>query len=179
MARRFYRTAGPCPPRLGGPRQDAPLFGSASSGPEPVAPAIIARAAGLLEQAFGALAALTAIDSGCRDITQEVVNQPDCFQSRTALKRRLTGLALLYGPLLENSDLIRAGSDEEFFEARGYLREIADWEEPSRSPESLEFLFLLLLALVRSGQRQLLNAVDAMTKRDGNSKDGDRLRIAS
>jgi hypothetical protein len=153
----------------------------ATSGPlSNLAPPSSRTPTGLLEQAFGALAALTATDPTCRHMAQEVLDHRDGFQSRSELKRHLTGLALVYGPLLENTDLIRAGSDEEFFEARRNLRKIFDSEEqPARGSEILEFLFLFSLALVHSGQRHVLDAVDAMTKKDGNPKDSDRLRIAS
>lgn len=102
------------------------------------------------------------------------------IRSRSELWRYLKRLSLLCRPLVENIDMIRNGADADLLTARRYfLRLLGD--EAKASGQSSETLFLFLLALVRTGQDDILRKIDAFgaSPSAAQSKHGEHARIAS
>jgi len=76
-----------------------------------------------------------------------------------ASRRHLLGMAMVYGPLLETSNLMTVAAEAELSEARGHLRRLL--REPGlqivdAGSETAGHLFLFVLGLVRSGQSAAL-----------------------
>ncbi len=122
----------------------------------------VAAGGDLLAHAFDALAALTAPQNDSRKIASEVLKRRKGLLSRQELRSRLTGIALVYGPLLAKTGLLRASKDEELLLARRYLLALMAGADPARDEETSECLFLFFLGMVHSGQRELLEAVDSL-----------------
>lgn len=90
------------------------------------------------------------------------------IRSRSELRHHLNRLSQLYRPLVQNADLIRRSTDADLLKARHYLLGLlTDQERAVRAIAAAETLFLFLLALVRSGQTEILKAVDGFSEAAG------------
>jgi len=83
--------------------------------------------------------------------------------------RHLLSMALVYGPLLENSNLMTMAAEAELSEARGHLRRLLG--EPGlqvvdAGSETAGHLFLFILGLVRSGQSAALEPTNDDQEKD-------------
>ena len=86
------------------------------------------------------------------------------IRSQSDLRRHLERLSLLYHPLTENIALIQRSQDGDLVTARRYLLALSnDWERTARAIQSAETLFLFILALVRSGQSEILQKIDTLS----------------
>jgi hypothetical protein len=146
----------------------------------------VAAGGDLLAHAFGALAALTAPQNDCRKLASEILKRPKGLQSRQDLRSHLTGIALVYGPLLEKTGLLRASKDEELLLSRRYFLALMEGANQSRDEETCERLFLFFLGLVHSGQQEFLQAVDSLPGTQAgtqagsiSSRNGAGLQVAS
>lgn len=85
----------------------------------------------------------------------------ETIHSRNELRHHLNRLSLLCRPLIQDADLIRRSTDADLVRARHYLLGLlTDQERAVRAIAAAETLFLFLLVLVRSGQVEILKAVD-------------------
>jgi hypothetical protein len=90
-------------------------------------------------------------------------------------RRHLLGMAMVYGPLLESSNLMAMAADAELAEARGHLHRVL--REPGSEitdtgGDTAGHLFLFILGLVRSGQSAALEpANDDHEKSRGKEQD--------
>jgi len=76
-----------------------------------------------------------------------------------ASRRHLLGMAMVYGPLLESSNLMAMAAEAELSEARAHLRRLLrepDLEVVDAGSDTARHLFLFVLGLVRSGQAAAL-----------------------
>ena len=86
-----------------------------------------------------------------------------------ASRRHLLGMAMVYGPLLENSSLMAIAAEAELSKARGHLRRLL--REPGlqavdAGSETAGHLFLFILGLVRSGQSAALEPANDDQEKD-------------
>jgi hypothetical protein len=84
-------------------------------------------------------------------------------------RRHLLGMAMVYGPLLERSNLMAMAAEAELREARGHLRRLL--REPGleivdAGSETAGHLFLFVLGLVRSGQSAALEPANDDPEKD-------------
>jgi hypothetical protein len=127
----------------------------------------------LLGLGFATLVSLADPDPRHKRTVLEILS--GASNENTGSRRHLLGMAMVYGPLLENSNLMAMAAEAELLEARAHLRRLL--REPGLEivdvgSDTAGHLFLFVLGLVRSGQSAALEpANDDQEKDRGKGQD--------
>lgn len=123
----------------------------------------------LLGLGFATLVSLVDPDPQHKRTMLEILNSASTEGISMASRRHLLGMAMVYGPLLENSSLVAMAAEAELCEARGHLRRLL--REPGlqivdAGSETAGHLFLFVLGLVRAGQSAALEPANDDQEKD-------------
>jgi hypothetical protein len=130
---------------------------------------------------FATLVSLVDPDPRHKRTVLEILGGAPTESIGTASRRHLLGMAMVYGPLLESSNLMAMAAEGELSAARGHLRRLL--REPGlqivdAGSETAGHLFLFVLGLVRSGQSAALGPANDDQGKD-RGKEQDRLPLAA
>ena len=130
-----------------------------------------AGAGSLLGLGFATLVSLVDTDPRHKRTVLEILSGASAEGVSTASRRHLLGMAMVYGPLLESSNLMAMAADGELSGARSLLCRLLrepGLEVVDAGSETASHLFLFVLGLVRSGQAAALEpAIDDLEKEHG------------
>lgn len=113
----------------------------------------------LLGLGFATLVSLVEPDPRHKRTVLEILSGASIEGSGTASRRHLLGMAMVYGPLLESSNLMAMAVEAQLFQARGHLSRLLrepGLETVDAGSETAGHLFLFVLGLVCSGQSAAL-----------------------